>query len=102
MPADTNDAGFWQAVESGDLTGLADTLNLDADALGAVVPALSSWHRNRRDTSTVDGWRYAVAWRPSTPSAATLAGTWALAGADPDAGRRSPGRRCRGDRAVRH
>ncbi|MGX7825876.1 type I polyketide synthase [Actinokineospora sp. 24-640] len=81
--ADGADAGFWRAVEAGDLAALAGELRLDdSDALNAVLPALTSWRERRRTASTVDEWRYAVAWRPVTPPAGTLSGTWALAGAD--------------------
>ncbi|MEV8019759.1 type I polyketide synthase [Streptomyces sp. NPDC086554] len=85
---DTHDeatAAFWEAVEREDLDGLADTLQTGAGAdvrasLGALLPALSAWRRERRKENTVDAWRYRVAWHPlgvSTPSADALAGgTW--------------------------
>ncbi|OLF05410.1 hypothetical protein BLA60_36325 [Actinophytocola xinjiangensis] len=50
-------------------TALADPekhLNLPADALADVLPALRSWREQRSAESTVDDWRYRVAWRPVT------------------------------------
>ncbi|MGB3438194.1 MAG: beta-ketoacyl synthase N-terminal-like domain-containing protein, partial [Actinophytocola sp.] len=80
-----DDTGFWQAVESGDVSVLADELRLpDGAALSAVLPALSAWRERGRTSATVDAWRYAVAWRPVTPPAAALTGTWAVAGAGAD------------------
>ncbi|WP_275423841.1 type I polyketide synthase, partial [Virgisporangium ochraceum] len=80
------DSDFWTAVERGDLTALAGTLNLDGDMLRDVLPALATWRRGRRDRSTVDSWRYRVAWQPHGQlPPATLPGTWLLA-APPGAG----------------
>ncbi|MFK0263099.1 type I polyketide synthase [Streptomyces angustmyceticus] len=69
---------FWESVERADLEGLAGTLGLvDSGALGEVLPALSSWRQGRRQRSTVDGWRYRIAWRPhSEPASGTLQGPW--------------------------
>nr|WP_245689805.1 type I polyketide synthase [Streptomyces chattanoogensis] len=60
-----------------DLSSLSDSLELDDAALSALVPALSAWRRKRVERSTVDGWRYHVAFKP-LPGAApgTLAGPW--------------------------
>ncbi|MEV8518006.1 SDR family NAD(P)-dependent oxidoreductase [Dactylosporangium sp. NPDC051484] len=91
---DPADAGFWTAVEQGDHATVASTLRMaDEEAqasLRAVLPALSSWHRERRDRSIVDNWRYRVTWKPLTTGGDTpvLAGTWwllvpAAAAADP-------------------
>ncbi|MER7009349.1 SDR family NAD(P)-dependent oxidoreductase [Dactylosporangium sp. NPDC000555] len=91
---DPADAGFWTAVEQGDHATVASTLRMaDEEArasLRAVLPALSSWHRERRDRSTVDNWRYRVTWKPLTTGGNTpvLPGTWwllvpAVAAADP-------------------
>ncbi|MEU6540508.1 type I polyketide synthase [Streptomyces sp. NPDC047000] len=88
--ADPLDEAFWKTVEEGDLAEFARTLGLpeDSETLGSVVPALSSWHRTRRDRGTVDSWRYRVVWRPQPeqpeqPEQAgqagqgtTLDGTW--------------------------
>ncbi|WP_370973556.1 type I polyketide synthase [Amycolatopsis sp. cg9] len=69
------DSGFWDVVASGEL---ATELALDDDVAAAVTPALSAWYRRRRQESTVDSWRYAIAWRPVTPDAAAPAGNWLL------------------------
>ncbi|WP_225840586.1 SDR family NAD(P)-dependent oxidoreductase, partial [Streptomyces sp. NK08204] len=72
------DAGFWDAVERGDLPALAETLALEAgESLAAVVPALSAWRRQSRERSLVDGWRYRVTWSPVPDAqAVTRAGDW--------------------------
>ncbi|MFJ4988490.1 type I polyketide synthase [Streptomyces sp. NPDC088732] len=78
------DARFWEAVEREDLEALAGTLALDTPeaigSLGDVLPGLSSWRRQSREQSTVDGWRYRVTWKPlPEPASAHLTGTWLLA-----------------------
>ncbi|MFI9273488.1 type I polyketide synthase [Kitasatospora sp. NPDC052896] len=78
---DPVEAAFWEVVENEDLEALAGSLDLGGDApLSTVLPALSSWRRQRREQSTVDGWRYRVTWQPlgDLPAAASLAGTWAV------------------------
>ncbi|WP_425329657.1 acyltransferase domain-containing protein, partial [Streptomyces sporangiiformans] len=56
---DAAESRFWEAVEHGDLAALTETLDVaEADALGAVLPALSSWRRGRVVRSRVDEWRY--------------------------------------------
>ncbi|WP_435243002.1 type I polyketide synthase [Streptomyces cucumeris] len=79
-PADTE---FWDAVERQDLEALATELDVDTTAqqsLGAVLPALSSWRRTRRERSVLDSWRYHLTWnRVPDPSSAALDGTWLLA-----------------------
>ncbi|MGO4425569.1 polyketide synthase, partial [Streptomyces sp. MCAF7] len=77
---DVLEAEFWGAVERGDLDGVAAELDVAADQpLSAVLPALSSWRRRRRERSTADRWRYRAAWRPVTaPSAPALTGRWLL------------------------
>ncbi|SFW88484.1 type I polyketide synthase [Amycolatopsis australiensis] len=68
---------FWDAVERGDLTGLAETLDLpDGDQLGSVVPALSAWHRKHRESAMLDQWRYRVTWKGIGTPAGRLGGTW--------------------------
>ncbi|MGW1077632.1 type I polyketide synthase, partial [Streptomyces sp. NPDC002537] len=78
--ADAVETEFWDAVERGDLDGVAAELAVGADQpLSAVLPALSSWRRRRRDASTVDRWRYRVVWRPVPAGPApTLSGRWLL------------------------
>ncbi|MFD8935720.1 type I polyketide synthase [Streptomyces sp. NPDC059578] len=85
-PSDSGsvDRGFWTAVEDGDLATVATTLQLADEqarqSLEAVLPALSSWHRDRRDRGTVDTWRYRVTWAPVQAPAGPpeLSGTWWL------------------------
>ncbi|MFD8164798.1 SDR family NAD(P)-dependent oxidoreductase, partial [Streptomyces malaysiensis] len=95
--ADSVDARFWEAVEREDLEGLAQTLDLDGEApLSAVLPALSSYRRGRRDRSTVDNWRYRINWKPliDQPSSgseqergAPITGTWMVVVPPVDAAR---------------
>ncbi|MFE2449714.1 SDR family NAD(P)-dependent oxidoreductase, partial [Streptomyces sp. NPDC059426] len=78
---DSVDARFWEAVEREDLEALAGTLQSeDADALsslGAVLPMLSSWRRRQGELSTLDAWRYQVAWKPVAARAeGALTGRW--------------------------
>ncbi|MEU0845115.1 type I polyketide synthase, partial [Streptomyces sp. NPDC005962] len=77
---DAVDAGFWAAVERGDLESLAATLGLGAEdngALEALLPSMSLWRRRQSERSTVDGWRYRVSWKPVTDRAtASLSGRW--------------------------
>ncbi|MFD8993473.1 type I polyketide synthase, partial [Streptomyces abikoensis] len=76
---DAVDAEFWSAVERADLTALGSSLELDDATLTAVVPALTSWRRKRREHTTVDGWRYRVTWKPLTKAPTTRpTGTWLL------------------------
>ncbi|WP_062213689.1 type I polyketide synthase [Streptomyces sp. NBRC 109706] len=67
---DPADERFWTAVAGGDPVALADALDVSdpgqrellagaADAL----PVLSAWRAERGDRSTVDAWRYRIAWR---------------------------------------
>ncbi|MEV5988022.1 type I polyketide synthase [Streptomyces sp. NPDC052051] len=72
---------LWQSVERGDLEALGGVLGIagtaQRDALAAVLPALTAWHRESRDRETADAWRYKVAWTPSAGTAtAALPGTW--------------------------
>ncbi|MFE1755821.1 SDR family NAD(P)-dependent oxidoreductase, partial [Streptomyces anandii] len=80
VSTDPADALFWEAVEREDLESLAETLELpDKEPLGSVLPALSSWRRQSRDRSTVDGWRYRVTWKPlAEERPGRLTGTWLL------------------------
>jgi len=77
---DPVDAEFWEVVERGDsesLVSLASRLDVDGDALATVLPGLSAWRRQRREQSTVDGWRYRITWAPLTGgSPGELAGMW--------------------------
>ncbi|WP_410173621.1 SDR family NAD(P)-dependent oxidoreductase, partial [Frankia nepalensis] len=96
--ADGVESAFWDAVERGDVAGVARTIQLDhgaaalengagrvgpadeaaadgtsvAGPLAEVLPALAAWRRRSRDQAAVDGWRYRVVWRrldvPTTPT----------------------------------
>ncbi|WP_323055340.1 MULTISPECIES: type I polyketide synthase [Streptomyces] len=78
--ADPEEAAFWAAVEQNNLDALARALDdTDAEPLRAALPALADWRRRRRESSTLDSWRYRVTWKPVTPAAdARLDGTWLL------------------------
>ncbi|MEU6393703.1 type I polyketide synthase [Streptomyces sp. NPDC046939] len=80
VSADPAEEQFWRSVEENDLEALAGTLGLEAtDGLGDLVPALSAWHRGRRDRTRLDTWRYKVVWRPyRLPESDRLDGTWLL------------------------
>ncbi|MFD0417098.1 type I polyketide synthase [Streptomyces sp. NPDC127108] len=79
---DEVESRFWDAVEREDLEQLAAELEVTDDSaagLGEMLPVLSSWRRQRRERSTVDGWRYQVTWKPLTGSAlptSGLSGRW--------------------------
>ncbi|WP_199812907.1 type I polyketide synthase [Streptomyces sp. NRRL S-1868] len=83
------DAEFWSAVERGDLAELSAGLGLDDAALASLVPALSSWRRERAESSAADAWRYQVSWKPlSAAPRSALSGKWLAllpAGRDADA-----------------
>ncbi|MEU2394154.1 type I polyketide synthase [Streptomyces sp. NPDC007369] len=76
------DARFWDAVEREDATALAEALALDTPdavrSLGTVLPGLSSWRRQSREESVVDGWRYRVTWQSQAdgPAKPQLSATW--------------------------
>ncbi|MEU1671054.1 type I polyketide synthase [Streptomyces roseifaciens] len=76
---DPVDAEFWETVEREDLQALAGTLDIRAeDAFSDVLPRLSSWRRQRKEQSTVDGWRYGITWKgiPDPESPADRNGLW--------------------------
>ncbi|MBF6047269.1 SDR family NAD(P)-dependent oxidoreductase [Streptomyces sp. NRRL B-1677] len=77
---DPVDAEFWETVEREDLQALAGTLDIRAeDTFSDVLPRLSSWRRQRKEQSAVDGWRYGITWKgipdPGAP-AADRNGVW--------------------------
>ncbi|MFH8446746.1 type I polyketide synthase [Streptomyces sp. NPDC018026] len=97
-PVDTVDAAFWDAVQRGDSSSLAAELELSADELDAVVPALAGWRHRRQEAALLDSWRYRVTWKPTEASAfdapsdaSATAETWLVvlppAGAGDTAGR---------------
>ncbi|MFG3105057.1 SDR family NAD(P)-dependent oxidoreductase, partial [Streptomyces sp. NPDC048182] len=81
---DPVEAQVWQSIEDLDIDALARSLKIDSEpetvgALEPALPVLSAWRRRHRAQSTVDSWRYHVAWRhlPDGP-APELTGTWLL------------------------
>ncbi|MFE3742121.1 type I polyketide synthase, partial [Streptomyces sp. NPDC059134] len=83
---DPVDAAFWAAVEREDLESLSATLDLDDSLLSGVLPALSTWRRDRSERALLDGWRYGVTWQPlALPATPGVEGTWlVLTPATPD------------------
>ncbi|MGK4008526.1 amino acid adenylation domain-containing protein [Sorangium sp. So ce1036] len=82
-PSSPAEGGFWEAVERGDLDSLTEALRVDGDddraSLAALLPALSTYRRERRAQRALDALRYHAVWRPlASPSASDLAGTWLL------------------------
>ncbi|MEU4303798.1 SDR family NAD(P)-dependent oxidoreductase, partial [Kitasatospora aureofaciens] len=80
---DPVEEGFWTAVQGQDLEAVADMLALDDNdpagtPLGAVLPALSQWHRRSLEDRTLDGWRHRITWHPvpETAKAGPDEGTW--------------------------
>ncbi|WP_329562469.1 type I polyketide synthase [Kitasatospora sp. NBC_01266] len=86
--SDPAEAGFWAAVDGGDLAGLSDALGVDgAQPFGEVLPAIAAWRRGRREASVVDEWRYRVVWRPvSVEAGVALAGAWLVVTHGQDSG----------------
>ncbi|WP_437712864.1 SDR family NAD(P)-dependent oxidoreductase [Sorangium sp. So ce448] len=79
----SEDVQFWRAVESGDVDSLSGALHIDDEAnrsaLEQLLPALSTWRRSRKDHTTVDAWRYRIAWKPlASASHGEVAGPWLL------------------------
>ncbi|MDT0447758.1 type I polyketide synthase [Streptomyces hesseae] len=86
---DPVDQRFWAVVEGEDLDvdGLAADLDVSAEALGAVLPALSTWRRHRRGQAMLDAIRFREAWKPlsgGTPGRRP-AGTWLVVAPAPTA-----------------
>ncbi|ARQ72082.1 hypothetical protein CAG99_00555 [Streptomyces marincola] len=78
---DSVEAAFWRAVEREDLDALSATLPVDGerDSWQTVLPELASWRRRRNSLTTVENWRYRVAWTPLPDTTAPdLTGTWLL------------------------
>ncbi|GAA0706625.1 hypothetical protein GCM10009548_94630 [Streptomyces malaysiensis subsp. malaysiensis] len=79
------EARLWDAIEELDVDALASTLDLEKDSPGVdallpALPVLSTWRRRHRERSTIDSWRYRVAWKQvrDLATAPTLSGTWLL------------------------
>ncbi|MEV6464807.1 type I polyketide synthase [Kitasatospora sp. NPDC051702] len=74
---DGGDSAFWQLVEGPDLAATARSLAVDAASLGEVLPALSAWRRQRRESDALDSWRYRVQWQQvPQPASAAPTGRW--------------------------
>ncbi|MEU7688030.1 SDR family NAD(P)-dependent oxidoreductase, partial [Streptomyces spectabilis] len=78
VAADEVESRFWETVESEDLAELAKTLSVPDDApLTDVLPALTAWRRQRRESSALDRWSYRESWTPLTDAAVgDLTGSW--------------------------
>ncbi|MFH8979319.1 acyltransferase domain-containing protein, partial [Streptomyces sp. NPDC017890] len=88
------EAAFWEAVEREDLASLAGTLQVDGDQpLSAVLPALSSWRKERREQLALDDLRYRIGWTALTGlSTAGLSGTWLVVTPEEHAAKGEAGR----------
>ncbi|MCR8579608.1 SDR family NAD(P)-dependent oxidoreductase [Streptomyces sp. Isolate_219] len=78
QPADDGTVWFWEAVEREDPNALAGELAIPGGASwDEALSALSSWRRQQRERSAVDGWRYRVQWKPVGVGAGEkLSGRW--------------------------
>ncbi|MEU2372923.1 SDR family NAD(P)-dependent oxidoreductase, partial [Streptomyces pseudogriseolus] len=74
------DDAFWSIVEETNPQELADRLSVPEDALGAVLPALTSLRHEHVEREEVDAWRYRVDWQPVDVEGAgqPLPGRWLL------------------------
>ncbi|MFE3581269.1 type I polyketide synthase [Streptomyces vinaceus] len=79
--ADPADTAFWDSVEHADVDTLAGRLDIAAEPLHEVLPALTKWRRRHHDAYTLDSWRYRVVWQPAPEAlpAPALTGTWLVA-----------------------
>ncbi len=64
VETDPASAEFWSLVEGDDLQGLASAVGGDEELIKPVLPLLSAWRKQSRQKSTMDDWRYRIAWRP--------------------------------------
>ncbi|SCL59290.1 Acyl transferase domain-containing protein [Micromonospora eburnea] len=75
------DAGFWNAVEDGDLDRIAADLGVGPEqhgSLAALLPALTSWRRRQRERAGIERWMYDVTWILRSAPAGRLTGHWLL------------------------
>jgi acyl transferase domain-containing protein len=71
------EAGFWAAVEHGDVTGLAGALAVGEHArLDQVLPALASWRQRQRQELLTGGWRAGCPCRTATAPGCPGRGWW--------------------------
>ncbi|RKN10669.1 SDR family NAD(P)-dependent oxidoreductase [Streptomyces radicis] len=78
-PAEPGERRFWEAVERADADALTEELGLgDAEALGAVLPALGSWRRRSTELSRLNSLRYQERWQPApaVDGPVPLSGGW--------------------------
>nr|WP_277745032.1 type I polyketide synthase [Streptomyces sp. LX-29] len=65
------DSRFWQAIEEQDLPTLTQTLQLHNTehhtSLNTLLPTLAQWHRQQRDHTIINTWRYTTTWKPAPP-----------------------------------
>ncbi|MFV8754834.1 SDR family NAD(P)-dependent oxidoreductase [Nannocystaceae bacterium ST9] len=86
VQAPASDDGFWGAVEAADLDSLANALRVDdpiqRTSLATLLPALTSWRRSHKERSTLDTWRYQIAWKPAPtpPTVGDVSGIWLMVG----------------------
>ncbi|WP_232543351.1 SDR family NAD(P)-dependent oxidoreductase, partial [Kitasatospora aureofaciens] len=73
----TADGEFWTVLRTESLDALADTLDVDGDALAKVLPALRDWHDRREEQAAVDALRRRIVWQPlDRARSGAPAGTW--------------------------
>jgi acyl transferase domain-containing protein/acyl carrier protein len=59
------DEPLWEAIDSGDVDAVSRVLAVDSGTpLSEVIPALSTWRRQRHEVSAADSWRYRIEWTP--------------------------------------
>ena len=76
--ASAEEQRFWSAIESGDVSALAETLAVEDRAqLDGVMPMLATWRRRERQDSIAAGWKYEIAWTPiADPAPVAMSGVW--------------------------
>jgi acyl transferase domain-containing protein/NADP-dependent 3-hydroxy acid dehydrogenase YdfG/acyl carrier protein len=87
VSSSSDDAAFWEVVERGDAEEFARVVSggsVSAEALGEVLPLLSTWRQGARSRAEVDDWLYQVRWQPLSvnSTAAGLVGRWLVVGHD--------------------
>ncbi|PYC77517.1 6-deoxyerythronolide-B synthase, partial [Streptomyces tateyamensis] len=78
--ADPVDTALWQVLEQEDPAALAERLGVDAEAAGAVLPAIAAWRRRGQRQAKLDSWRYRIDWQQLTDrQSASPSGSWLVA-----------------------
>ncbi|NKI45064.1 type I polyketide synthase [Streptomyces physcomitrii] len=73
------DRAFWEIVGNEDAGQLAATLGVSEDALGSVLPALTTLRQQYAERLATDQWRYRTEWVPvSRAAGAARDGRWLL------------------------